>query len=196
MRKDGAASEIAWLYTGSHNLSGAAWGVAKKADDAMKILSFELGVLATPRRWAASVDAEAAQVAAGRFPPAAWRGVSGILAQPLALKLEPPTPPPRFIQLPWQRLRRAGGAGGVVGEGEGEVWLPIPFLLPPRKWAPADVAWTNEGVNASSNAPLPGLDGFGRSVHVREPGMGVREWAEAIPRDPGPLAYENAEVLE
>ncbi|KAI9018167.1 tyrosyl-DNA phosphodiesterase-domain-containing protein [Hyaloraphidium curvatum] len=77
----GAGIGLAWLYTGSSNCSGAAWGVVenpKGKSRQVRILSYEAGVLCTPGRWAAGLAIEAAQVAMGRFPAEAWSGCSGM----------------------------------------------------------------------------------------------------------------------
>ena len=45
----GAPHDLAWVIVGSHNLSGAAWGRLEKNETQIAILSYELGVLLSPR---------------------------------------------------------------------------------------------------------------------------------------------------
>lgn len=119
---------VDWMYLGSANLSGAAWGRPRKGKakaggaEYLDVWSFELGVLYTPSRYC---------------PPSF---VIGTL-------LGPRNTLPRISgsSYSFETLAAFQGRSGEMlgrgGDAEPIVSLPLPYELPPRLYARDDVPW-------------------------------------------------------
>lgn len=128
----GAPHDLAWVIVGSHNLSGAAWGRLEKNETQIAILSYELGVLLSPR----FIGKTRASAPFTCTPGAvSHRGESV----------------PRCLCL--ANARPAGGVNGATsvrisayrdsppGAGEFVAFAPLPYRVPPVPYAPSDKPW-------------------------------------------------------
>lgn len=130
--------QAAWLFVGSFNLSVAAWGRmqgarGKKPWNRLNILSYEIGVLLSPRL-----------ACAPRFalPDA-------VVKYSLATEKE---------QSMWDKAKRDGTVSLALhtfdttnstygGNQVTTLRLPLPYAVPPAKYEQDDVAWTIERCN-------------------------------------------------
>ena len=197
------APQLLVVATGSHNLSGSAWGTVNqptKPPPKTTMLAYELGVLLTPRRWTASLLVEAAQVAEDRFPSEAWEGVGGMVVPPAAVAVAWHLPRAEvvFRALPWDALGPRHPLPPDHVGGETVVWLPLPFRLPPRPYSPSDIGWSKQRcashIRATDGASIPGkrfagLDGYGLTAESAEHNPCSRP--QRVAKDPGPLSADS-----
>jgi tyrosyl-DNA phosphodiesterase-1 len=136
------------MFIGAHNLSKPAWGEQQNTSKyglLFNVKSFELGVLLVPSlelayrksRW---YGFSCTDLTKNGAPMAGIDGTSEV----------------SFVQ--WQRGQRQEAS---VASGKLTVPLPIPYELPPRRYADGDVPWDVETARA-------GLDALG----VVWPGVG------------------------
>lgn len=175
---------LAWVFLGSHNLSGAAWGKFEKNQTQLNVLSYELGVLLAPalvgpreEKKKSPFCAVAASLAASPFSGSAVTSASR-----------------RFLCLAGARPRRAdehlASTSAVASDDAVEfrharcvrewfrkttkkkndddfvksdddadfdfVVAPLPYPVPPRRYGPGDTPWTIDTVHAEP-------DVFGRT---------------------------------
>ena len=132
-RYDAASGRVAWCMVGSHNLSGAAWGVLptprERDDGQLYIRSFELSVLMLP-------SLELQYLKRGRTfdaPSGRWRAIS-----PLPGGVE-------RVQFRHLGAVRAGHGGGSAEPNTHIVDLPLPydFPSPAGKYRYSDTPWHN-----------------------------------------------------
>lgn len=126
---------VQWIFLGSFNLSVAAWGRMQGARgrsewNRLNVLSYEVGVLVTP--WVMCAPAFALPDATVKY---------GL--------------PCEEEQRAWEKAREEGVAlrlahvaAGVVAsvgdEAAVTVWVPLPYGIPPRRYAATDAPWTIE----------------------------------------------------
>jgi hypothetical protein len=182
-------AEVAWLVTGSHNATAAAWGGAVAGNGNCTAGNYELSVLFTPRLFIHGSCREAQWLAAGRLPPSRFtvallppadaRGASGHGAD--ASTAAAAAVMPRVVRFFPQFADAASAARGrarvVVAAGaSGEllVPLPIPCRLPfatgggareaLKEYAPSDVPFCGErGGWAGAEAQFALTDHAGRT---------------------------------
>ena len=132
-RYDAASGHVAWCMVGSHNLSGAAWGVLptprERDDGQLYIRSFELSVLMLP-------SLELQYLKRGRTfdaPSGRWRAIS-----PLPGGVE-------RVQFRHLGAARAGYGGGSAEPNTHIVDLPLPYDFPSAagKYRFDDTPWHN-----------------------------------------------------
>lgn len=133
-------NKLDWVFVGSFNLSVAAWGRMQGARkqknkpwDRLNILSYEIGVLLSPRLWC---------------PP--------VFALPDAVvKYAPSTPEEHRAWLEAQSWRHLclkvstfddvgdTAVQQVVSDAENQVVLiPLPYSIPPNRYRSMDIPWT------------------------------------------------------
>lgn len=194
--------ELSWLYTGSHNLSMAAWGQLQKGDTQLFIRSYELGVLFTPATYARGAAMVEEQIRAGRlqrtqFTPHVVTAGAGSAA---ALRFYP------SLNTNTTRASASSSSSAVAGHtavtvdsgieeqedgvapstaassgaaGGACIPMPLPYALPATKYASPDVPWNR-------NTDFDGRDGFGRTrVGAAHKFQDVCGDVEPVPRDPG-----------
>ena len=127
-RYDAASRRVAWCMVGSHNLSGAAWGVLEKDDSQLYIRSFELSVLMLP-------SLELQYLKGGRTfdaPSGRWRRTSPALPSGV-----------ERVQFRHLGAARAGDGGGSTEPKTHIVALPLPYPLPDARnvYRPEEGAW-------------------------------------------------------
>ena len=178
----GGPPALAWVFLGSHNLSGAAWGKFEKNETQLNVLSYELGVLLAPalvgpRRAKKRTETPFCAVAASL----AARGIlPGRESSPSARFLCLAGARPRCASesfrvgaeirfthagsvLEWsRRTKRGTEAENAKDDADGEdnaddfAVAPLPYPVPPRRYGPADAPWTIDTVHAEP-------DCFGRT---------------------------------
>jgi hypothetical protein len=116
--------QLLWCYTGSHNMSGAAWGVnqgtANKPTEA-PMMSFELGIVFLPQHYSRACELERQQYADGRLTlPGASAGLAS--ASPPATSAAAAASAQASIR---DGLAAAGGAGDATDVAGGSQHLPV-----------------------------------------------------------------------
>ena len=145
----GAPHDLAWVIVGSHNLSGAAWGRLEKNETQIAILSYELGVLLSPR-----LIGETRVSAPFTCTPGAvsHRGE----AVPRCLCLANARPATSGVgATSGVRISAAPPDDSPPDDGEYVAFAPLPYRVPPVPYAPSDVPWA---VDAWDETP----DTYGR----------------------------------
>ena len=145
----GAPHDLAWVIVGSHNLSGAAWGRLEKNETQIAILSYELGVLLSPR-----LIGETRVSAPFTCTPGAvsHRGE----AVPRCLCLPNARPATSGVGATSDvRISAAPPDDSPPDDGEYVAFAPLPYRVPPVPYAPSDVPWA---VDAWDETP----DTYGR----------------------------------
>lgn len=142
----GAPHDLAWVIVGSHNLSGAAWGRLEKNETQIAILSYELGVLLSPR----FIGKNRASAPFTCTPGAvSHRGES----VPRCLCLANARPATSVVGTSKVRISARGDS--LPGAGEFVAFAPLPYRVPPVPYAPSDKPWA---VDAWDETP----DTYGR----------------------------------
>lgn len=138
-KKNGA--KLAWVFLGSHNLSGAAWGKFEHGNSQLNLLSYELGVLLLPSLVGTRVEkpfcvvAASAQLAVEEVGPAmqCLAGARPCVAHGRSGKevvfRHATTVVPKDVSL-------------SEGTSVSTVFAPLPYHVPPRRYGPHDVPWT------------------------------------------------------
>lgn len=143
--------------------SPAAWGQLQKQGSQLMVRSYELGVLLVP-----SLE--------GAYRASRWRGFSCTSSQPWQQQQVAALPPGgaaaeqagpsaaagaaaagptvRFVH--WQRGASQNAEAAARGQ-ELRVPLPIPYTLPPQRYAAGDQPW-------AVDTAWPGADSLGRTV--------------------------------
>eukprot|EP00173_Palmaria_palmata_P004989 Plantae.Rhodophyta-Palmaria_palmata.ctg7960.p1 GENE.Plantae.Rhodophyta-Palmaria_palmata.ctg7960~~Plantae.Rhodophyta-Palmaria_palmata.ctg7960.p1 ORF type:complete len:170 (+),score=22.01 Plantae.Rhodophyta-Palmaria_palmata.ctg7960:31-540(+) len=121
---------VDWMYIGSANLSGAAWGRPRKGgakaggSEYLDVWSFELGVLFTP----------------SRYQPPSF--VIGLMTRKREILPMAPSTLYTLHSLPdFQGRRCVEDSGSSSSKATKIVALPIPYALPPVKYTSDDVPW-------------------------------------------------------
>ena len=143
----GAPPPLLRAETAAPPPSPAAWGALQKKGAQLMCRSYELGVLLTPgmeAAYRASRWAGFSCTAPAPTPAAAGGGGGGGGAPPPAV---------RFVA--WQRGASQEAQAGA--DGTLRVPLPIPYSLPPRRYAAGDRPWMND-------VGFPGLDTKGLTL--------------------------------
>ena len=105
---DAGPPRLAWVFLGSHNLSGAAWGVFEKNETQLRVLSYELGVLLAPA------------LVGPKRPPTTKTPFCAVAASLSASSDVGSVSSERFLCLAGARPRRAGGTGDGAGGASGD----------------------------------------------------------------------------
>ena len=183
MRTGAGPATLAWVFLGSHNLSGAAWGKFEKNETQLNVLSYELGVLLAPAlvgpttkkppfcAVAASLSApssSAASFSSARFLCLAGARPRRAVGAPGQVADDEEPAEPEVVQFrhagsvrEWSRTKRrneADATENVASEDDAAdfVVAPLPYPVPPRRYGPADAPWTVDTVHAEP-------DCFGRT---------------------------------
>jgi tyrosyl-DNA phosphodiesterase 1 len=106
--------QLDWVLIGSANLSAAAWGTHRASSGAFDILSYEMGVLITPRLYSHQ------DFLIGELVPSASSSLRG---RPVVLRVVGQENDPE-------------SADSAI-----HVPVPIPYVLPPIPYQPDDVPW-------------------------------------------------------
>lgn len=150
-----APHDLAWVIVGSHNLSGAAWGRLEKSETQIAILSYELGVLLSPRSIGKT------RVAAPfTCTPGAVSHRGEVVPRCLCLaNARPPRPGEVDGATSGVRISAASDDGpGDSPPGDSREFVafaPLPYRVPPVPYAPSDAPWA---VDAWDETP----DKYGR----------------------------------
>ena len=151
-----APHDLAWVIVGSHNLSGAAWGRLEKNETQIAILSYELGVLLSPRSIGKT------RVAAPfTCTPGAVSHRGEVVPRCLCLANARPPRPGEVDGATSGGVRISaasddGPGDSPPGDSRGFVaFAPLPYRVPPVPYAPSDAPWA---VDAWDETP----DKYGR----------------------------------
>lgn len=167
--------QVAWLLVCSHNMSKAAWGCLQKGGAQLFVRSYELGVLLLPSLEAAyrshphrgfSCTAPRGQGAAGAAGRGAQQGGASTEQAAAAAAGHGAEGAARGSVQFWSMAAKEGGEeskqlqqqGGVGSSREGQavrVHLPLPYQLPPERYAAGDTPW-------AWDVPWEGLDALGQ----------------------------------
>lgn len=128
---------LAWTLIGSHNLSGAAWGVLQGGGTKLFIRSFEVAVLVTP--YTEQRYQQSRHVGFGAWPHRPAVGAS-------------PSAAAKTV-----RLRAVGPFDGpqplLDTESEDYVLsVPLPYPLPPHRYGGEDLPWTIDSEHSGQDA--------------------------------------------
>jgi tyrosyl-DNA phosphodiesterase-1 len=176
LRSDGPP-KLAWVFLGSHNLSGAAWGKFEKNQTQLNVRSYELGVLLAPNLVGArnekspfcAVAASLASVAP--FPDSAVSAASKRFlclagARPRkSASDEHRKASTSAVEFRHARCVREWSRGGkktddapLPGDDDDAkksddadfdfVIAPLPYPVPPRRYGLRDTPWTIDTVHA------------------------------------------------
>ena len=183
-RTGAGAATLAWVFLGSHNLSGAAWGKFEKNETQLNVLSYELGVLLAPalvgpttkkttllrrRRqplgaleFGGLVFVRAVSLPGGRASEARGRGARTGRGRRRASRTRGCAVQARGFRArvvaneKKKRSRRDGECRERRDDAADVVVAPLPYPVPPRRYGPADAPWTVDTVHAEP-------DCFGRT---------------------------------
>lgn len=176
LRSDGPP-KLAWVFLGSHNLSGAAWGKFEKNQTQLNVLSYELGVLLAPnlvgpRNEKSPFCAVAASLAS--VAPFSDSAVSAASKRFLCLAGARPrksasdehrkasTSAVEFRHArcvnEWSRGGKKTDDAPLPGDDDDAkksddadfdfVVAPLPYPVPPRRYGLGDTPWTIDTVHA------------------------------------------------
>ena len=151
-----APHDLAWVIVGSHNLSGAAWGRLEKNETQIAILSYELGVLLSPRSIGKT------RVAAPfTCTPGAVSHRGEVVPRCLCLANARPPRPGEVDGATSGGVRISAASDDGPGDSppgdsrEFVAFAPLPYRVPPVPYAPSDAPWA---VDAWDETP----DKYGR----------------------------------
>jgi tyrosyl-DNA phosphodiesterase-1 len=176
LRSDGPP-KLAWVFLGSHNLSGAAWGKFEKNRTQLNVRSYELGVLLAPnlvgpRNEKSPFCAVAASLASvAPFPDSAVSAASSRFlclagARPRkSASDEHGKASTSAVEFRHARRVREWSRGGkktddapLPGDDDDAeksddadfdfVVAPLPYPVPPRRYGLGDTPWTIDTVHA------------------------------------------------
>ena len=142
----GAGTKLAWVFLGSHNLSGAAWGKFELNNTQLNLLSYELGVLLTPNLVGKRVSTPFCVIAASALLAGQAVDLPGMTCLAGARPFDGGSEKSKEVEF---RHASAVNTVGSSGTASGNTaFAPLPYHVPPPRYETDDKPWTFDETHA------------------------------------------------